>query len=92
MSLVVPELPPEQIYALINPETIASLAEEAHARRTPVNEFLAGLLKQYRERATSPQTTEEQFQSDMMTFSEGTENLLPYSGSYSRSEIYFDHD
>jgi hypothetical protein len=92
MSVVVPELPPEQMYALINPETIAQLAEEAHARRTPVDEFLASLLKQYRERTTPDQTTEEQFQSDMVAFAEGTEKLLPYSGTYSRSEIYFDHD
>jgi hypothetical protein len=92
MSLVVPELPPEQVYALINPETIGLLAEEAHARRTPVDEFLVTLLEQYRERTTQHQTTEEQFYSDMMAFSEGTENLLPYTGSYSRSDIYFDHD
>lgn len=92
MSIVVPELPPEQVYALINPETIGLLAEEAHARRTPVDEFLASLLAQYRDRTTQHQTTEEQFHSDMMAFSEGTEDLLPYTGSYSRSDIYFDHD
>jgi len=92
MSIVIPERPPEQMFALINPETIAVLAEQAHARRTPVDEFLASLLKQYRERTTPDQTTEEQFQSDMVAFAEGTEKLPPYSGSYSRSDIYFDHD
>lgn len=92
MSIVVPELPPEQVYALINPETIGLLAEEAHARRTPVDEFLVSLLAQYRDRTTQHQTTEEQFYSDMMAFSEGTEDLLPYAGSYSRFDIYFDHD
>jgi len=92
MSVVVPERPPEQMFALINPETIAVLAEQAHAIRTPVDEFLASLLKQYRERTTPDQTTEDQFQSDMVAFAEGTEKLLPYSGSYSRSDIYADHD
>ena len=92
MSLVVPELPPEQMYALINPETIALLSEEAHAQRTPVDEFLASLLKQHRERTTPDQTTEEQFQADMVAFAAATEKLPPYSGSYSRSDIYFDHD
>ncbi|HEX7332233.1 MAG TPA: hypothetical protein VF290_12090 [Pyrinomonadaceae bacterium] len=92
MSIVVPERPPEQMFALINPETIAVLAEQAHARQTPVDEFLASLLKQDLQQTTPDQTTEEQFHSDMVAFAEGTENLLPYSGSYSRSDIYFDHD
>jgi len=28
----------------------------------------------------------------MQAFSEGTEHLPAYSGSYSRADIYFDHD
>jgi hypothetical protein len=92
MSRVVPELPPEQMYSLINPETIALLAEEAHAQRTPVDQFLASLLDQHRRVPTPEPATDEQFQSDMASFADDTENLLPYSGTYSRSDIYFDHD
>lgn len=92
MSLVVPELPPEQMYALINPETIALLAEQARERYTPVDAYLMGLLKEYRSPTSSAQTSEEQFEADMEAFTEGTDNLQPYTGSYSRSDLYFDHD
>jgi hypothetical protein len=92
MSRVVPERPPEQMYSLINPETIALLAEEAHAQRTPVDQFLVSLLDQNRRVTPHEQATDEQFQSDMASFADDTENLLPYSRTYSRSDIYFDHD
>lgn len=46
MSLVMPELPPEQAFALIDPKSIAKLAEEARERRTPVDKYLNELLDQ----------------------------------------------
>ncbi|HEV7744763.1 MAG TPA: hypothetical protein VGO56_07185 [Pyrinomonadaceae bacterium] len=92
MSLVVPELPPEQMYALINPETIALLAEQAHDRRTPVDEYLSSLLTENQNLPFPVQASEEQFDADMADFAEGTDNLQPYTGFYSRSDIYFDHD
>jgi hypothetical protein len=92
MSLVVPELPPEQVYALINPETIASLAEQAQERRTPVDEYLRSLLTENGNLTIPVQISEEQFDADMVAFAEGTGNLQPYTGLYSRSDIYFDHD
>ncbi len=92
MSIVMPELPPEQVYALIDPETIAKLAEEAKERRTPVDEYLNGLLNQGRTVITPARTTVKEFEADMAAFAEGTEHLKPYSGTYSRADIYFDHD
>ena len=91
MSVVVPELPPEQMYALLNPETIAQLAEQAREHRTPVDEYLLSLLKNIPQPA-SIRRSKQEFELDMAAFADGTENLPPYSGSYSRSDIYFDHD
>jgi hypothetical protein len=36
--------------------------------------------------------SDEEFEADMETFAEGTEQLPAYSGTYSRADIYFDHD
>ena len=36
--------------------------------------------------------TDAEFEADMQAFAEGTESLPAYSGSYSRADIYFDHD
>lgn len=37
-------------------------------------------------------TSDADFEADMQAFSEGTEHLPAYSGTYSRADIYFDHD
>ena len=37
-------------------------------------------------------SSDSEFETDMLAFSEGTENLPAYSGTYSRNDIYFDHD
>jgi len=92
MSVVVPEVPPEQMYALLNPETVAILAEQAREHRTRVNDYLMSLLENVQSSSSSVQASDKQFQKDMAAFAEGTDNLPPYSGSYSRSDIYFDHD
>ena len=35
---------------------------------------------------------DDEFEADMNTFAEETENLPVYNGTYSREDIYFDHD
>jgi len=92
MSVVVPELPPEQMYALINPETIALLAEQAHERRTPVDEYVRSLVAEKQNSTIPAQSSQEQFEVEMAALAEGADNLQPYTGFYSRSDIYFDHD
>jgi hypothetical protein len=37
-------------------------------------------------------SSDSEFEADMLVFSEGTEHLPVYSGTYSRADIYFDHD
>lgn len=32
------------------------------------------------------------FEKDILTFADGTENIPPHTGNYSRSELYSDHD
>lgn len=41
--------------------------------------------------ARSP-VSDAEFEADMQAFAEGTDLLPAYSGSYSRADIYFDHD
>lgn len=36
--------------------------------------------------------SDAEFEADMQAFAEGTEHLPAYLGSYSRADIYFDHD
>jgi len=36
--------------------------------------------------------SDAEFEADMQAFAEGTEHLPAYSGTYSRADIYFDHD
>lgn len=37
-------------------------------------------------------SSDSEFEADMLAFSKGTEHLPAYSGTYSRGDIYFDHD
>jgi hypothetical protein len=73
------------------------LEERAKAHGQDVKTFIENLV-----RATAAQSLEEspalapasdaEFEADMQSFAEGTEHLQPYLGTYSRTEIYFDHD
>jgi len=40
----------------------------------------------------TPVVDTSDFEADMQSFTEGTEKLPPYNGTYSREDIYFDHD
>jgi hypothetical protein len=39
-----------------------------------------------------PPASDAEFEADMQAFAEGTDHLPAYSGTYSRADIYFDHD
>jgi hypothetical protein len=41
---------------------------------------------------TPPPASDAEFEADMQAFAEGTDHLPAYSGTYSRADIYFDHD
>ena len=42
--------------------------------------------------AHTPEFDTAEFEADMKAFTEGTEHLPAYTGTYSREDIYFDHD
>lgn len=73
----------------IKSETLAILEKQAKVFGLSVDDYLRSLL---------PKTEKElplsggDFESDMNAFAEGTENLKSYNGTYSREDIYFDHD
>jgi hypothetical protein len=81
----------------IDPQIAGELVSLAKARGVTV----AMLLREFveREKRVAPtklraaQPTSEEFESDMQALTEGTEGPgSSYAGSYSREDIYFDHD
>lgn len=73
------------------------LEQRAKAYGQDVKTFVESLVQ-----ATATQSVDElplsapasdaEFEADMQAFAEGTEHLPAYSGTYSRADIYFDHD
>lgn len=95
MSVAIPELPPEYVCTLINPDTIGVLAKQASERRMSLDQYLRNLLKigdEIRRLNVPAARSDFDFEAAMEVFTEGTEHLPPFSGTYSRSDIYVDHD
>ena len=77
----------------IKPETLALIEKQAEHLRISVDEYLRRLLPaQERELALSADSNDDEFEDDMIAFADGTEDLLAYNGTYSREDIYSDHD
>ena len=77
----------------VSEEVALLLEQHAKASGQDLNAWVETLLKT----ALSPEApaaavTEAEFEADMLAFTEGTEHLPPYTGNYSREEIYFDHN
>jgi hypothetical protein len=71
-------------------ETAEKIAEQADAHGLSVDEYLRILLGLNRRRTAD--TSAAEFESDLNAFSDGTEDLSPTTHTYSREDIYFDHD
>jgi hypothetical protein len=80
------------------PEDVRHILEQrAKAQGQDVKSLVESIVQ-----ATATQSLDElpallpssdaEFEADMQAFAEGTENLPAYSGTYSRADIYFDHD
>lgn len=73
------------------------LEERAKAYGQDVKAFVESLVQTTAIRpvdelpAPAP-ASEAEFEADMQAFAEGTDHLPVYSGTYSRADIYFDHD
>ena len=78
----------------VDPQLASQLMALAEARGVTVEELLKDFLEQmYTIMPKKPLPPRDEFEADMLAFAEGTENLQSSSaGSYSREDIYFDHD
>jgi len=84
----------------IAPEIVQALVAQATTSGLSVNEYLRRLLGLTN--ATQPARDEgpdaltdasiDAFMADMEALAEGTEHLPPSTITYSREDIYFDHD
>ena len=72
-------------------ETLAERAIEAAIR---LDELLSRMRTEKGLKRDEPliSVPASDFEADMLRFAEGTENLPPYNSTYSREDVYFDHD
>ncbi|MDQ3749015.1 MAG: hypothetical protein M3367_08400, partial [Acidobacteriota bacterium] len=58
-----------------------------------VDDYLRRLLPtDEQELALKADVKDDEFEADMIAFAERTDDLPIYNGTYSREDIYFDHD
>lgn len=76
----------------IKPETLEILEKKAKIFGLSVDEYLRSLLPKTEKELSLKGDADEDFEADMIVFAEGTENISNYHGTYSREDIYFDHD
>ncbi|MEZ5429504.1 MAG: hypothetical protein R2747_24885 [Pyrinomonadaceae bacterium] len=77
----------------IRPETLALLEKQAETFGMSVDEYLRSILPNGENNSSlEAEKSDDEFEADMKEFASGTENLNNYSGTYSREDIYFDHD
>jgi len=78
----------------LDPQVASQLAALAAARGVTIERLLKEFVEEMSVLAPKgPLPAIDEFDADMRAFAEGTENLeSPYSGDYSRDDIYFDHD
>ncbi len=76
----------------IKPETLVILERQARIFGLSVDEYLRSLLPKTEKELSLQNDLNDEFEADMIAFAEGTENLSIYNGTYSREDIYFDHD
>lgn len=76
----------------IKPETLEILEKQAKIFGLSIDDYLRSLLPKTEQDLSLKGDENEEFETDMISFAEGTENLQSYSETYSREDIYFDHD
>jgi len=77
----------------IKPEIEARIYAEASANNLSVEEFVQRIVENNFVENGFTEVSLEEFERNMDLLAEGSENLLPvYSGTYSREDIYLDHD
>ena len=76
----------------INSETLAILEKQAKIFGLSADEYLRSLLPKTEKELPLGKDANDVFETDMIAFAEQTENITNDNGSYSREDIYFDHD
>ena len=77
----------------IAPEIVQALIAQATTSGLSVNEYLRRLLGLTNDTDDElMDATLDAFMADMEALAEGTEHLPPSTITYSREDIYFDHD
>lgn len=76
----------------IKPDTLARIEKQSKFLGVSVDEYLRRVLpREEQELALKPDISDDEFEKDMAEFADVSE-LPDYDGSYSREDIYFDHD
>lgn len=76
----------------IKPETLTILEKQAKTFGLSIDEYLRSLLPKTEKELPLAKDANDEFEADMIAFAEGTEKITNYDGTYSREDIYFDHD
>jgi hypothetical protein len=76
----------------IAPETVQALIIQATANGMSVNDYLSRLLGVTNGTQAAQEESIDEFMADVELLAEGTEHLPPSTLTYSREDIYFDHD
>ncbi len=77
----------------ITPEIVQALIAQATASGLSVNEYLRRLLGLTNDTDDElADASVDAFMADMEALAEGTDHLPPSTITYSREDIYFDHD
>lgn len=77
----------------IKPETLARIEKQAAIFGLSIDDYLQRLLPKTEENlALKSEIDDAEFENDMLAFGEETDNPHIYDGTYSREDIYFEHD
>lgn len=76
----------------ISPETVSLVESYAKHSGMTVEEYVRSLLPAETDLGLAANGSGADFDSDMDSFAEAAEDLPIYQGSYSREEIYADHN
>lgn len=74
----------------IKPEILKKLEKQAKIFGLSIDEYLLAVLPKTEKEL--PLSSGDEFEADMIAFAEIDKNLSSYDGTYSREDIYFDHD
>lgn len=76
----------------VKPETLAIIESNAKQFGLSVDDYLRSLLPSNKNDMSLKSGDDNEFEADMILFAEETDNSSNYNGTYSREDVYFDHD